>query len=87
VALTATSPNLPMLNLPLPVRASPALRSTAVSGRLPLFDNLHNIVHGPERLGHASGHRRDNPQVLVNAHMVIMHEVDGQRVAMVLDLL
>jgi hypothetical protein len=36
-----------------------------------LFDHLHNIVHRPQRLGHASGHSRDHPQRLVNVELTV----------------
>jgi hypothetical protein len=54
--------------------------------RFQTLNRGNNIIHRPERLGHASGRRRGHPERLVNVNVVVAHEVDGQRLTGFLEL-
>jgi hypothetical protein len=52
-----------------------------------LIHDPHHVLYREKLVGYARRHRWGEAQRLVNADEVVMHEVDGNRVAVVLDLL
>ena len=55
--------------------------------RLPILNDLYHVGQRPKLGCDVSGHRRGNPQALMDADEVVMHEVDRDRVPVVLGLL
>jgi hypothetical protein len=51
--------------------------------RFPLLDHPNHIDERAELARHASGHCRGDPQVVVNAHKITVHEVDRDRMSVV----
>jgi hypothetical protein len=51
------------------------------------IDQSHDFFHFPSVVGQARFHRRGDAERLVDASEVVVHEVEGDRVLVVLDLL
>ena len=71
--------------------ASPALSDKPVAQlsrvpRLPILDHPHHVNERPKRGRHACRERRSNSQALMDADEIVVHEVNRDRVGMVLGL-
>ena len=76
----------------LPQRPSIS-KSASVGGNplglalIPRVDQRDDIFHAPKFVSRASGHRGSNFQRLMDAAEIVEHEIERQRVAVVLKLL
>jgi hypothetical protein len=53
----------------------------------PFVHDPYHTIKRPKSIGHASGHRRRYSGRLMDAHEIIVHEIDRKRVDVVLQLL
>ena len=57
----------------------------AAFDRIAPFDKRNDILHRPQPIGDASGHRWAHPKRLVDADKIVKHEIERQLVAVILD--
>jgi hypothetical protein len=75
-------------------RVTPGILSRRVKSLLKLcfsgpkfIHHAHHIVWRPQLSGNASSHRRRHAKRLVDAHKIVVHEIDRDSVGLVFDLL
>lgn len=73
----------------MPIQSPPSLKlgHGLPSGRFPIVHDLNDVGKLPQLVSDARRHRWRDTQGLVDAHEIVVHEVDGDGVRVVLDLL
>jgi hypothetical protein len=84
--MTVPRSQLKRLNEPISGPLSLSHEKRTVTTRFPIFDHPHHVDQIPQLAGHSGSHRWGHPQALMDANEVVMHEVDRDRMSVVLDL-
>jgi hypothetical protein len=85
--MTVPRSQLKRLNEPISGSLSLSHDKRTVTTRFPIFDHPHHVSEIPKLCCNASRRRRGHPKALVNSYEIVVHEVDRDRVSVVLDLL